>query len=80
MQTSVTNFLKFPLPTVLVSKNPPFQPAPAAHVRHGQLALRVELTPPESKYVGGGGVFLDSMGKTVTPGMGNGLVIPAKLR
>lgn len=60
--------------------NPRLQPPPAAHVRQGQLSLRVELTPPESKYVGGGGVFLDSMEKTITPGMGSGLVLPAKLR
>ncbi|CAM9881350.1 unnamed protein product [Scytosiphon promiscuus] len=56
-----------------------YHPPPATHLRRGQLALRVQLTPPESKYVGGGGVFLDSMGKTVTPGTGNGLVLPAKL-
>lgn len=56
------------------------QPPPPAHVRQGQLALRVELNPPESKYVGGGGVFLDSVGKTITPGMGSGLVLPAKIR
>ncbi|CAM9680060.1 unnamed protein product [Ectocarpus sp. 12 AP-2014] len=56
------------------------EPPPVAHVRQGQLALRVELDPPESKYVGGGGVRLESMGKTITPGMGSGLVLPAKLR
>ncbi|CBN79202.1 hypothetical protein Esi_0010_0119 [Ectocarpus siliculosus] len=55
------------------------EPPPVAHVRQGQLALRVELDPPESKYVGGGGVRLESMGKTITPGMGSGLVLPAKL-
>ncbi|CAM9660068.1 unnamed protein product [Pylaiella littoralis] len=51
-----------------------------AHVRRGQLSFRVELNPPESKYVGGGGVFLGSMGRTITPGLGSGLVLPAKLR
>eukprot|EP00903_Cladosiphon_okamuranus_P006706 g6545.t1 len=56
------------------------EPSPPAHVRQGQLALRVELTPPESKYVGGGGIFLDAVGKTITPGMGSGLVLPAKIR
>eukprot|EP00752_Nemacystus_decipiens_P009524 g8513.t1 len=59
---------------------PYHEPSPVAHVRQGQLALRVELSPPESKYVGGGGVFLDSVGKTITPGMGSGLVLPAKIR
>lgn len=67
---------------VFCHSSPPcvLQPPPPAHVRQGQLALRVELTPPESKYVGGGGVFLDSVGKTITPGMGSGLVLPAKIR
>lgn len=71
---------RLPTSHFLLPSRPGLQPPPAAHVRQGQLALRVELTPPESKYVGGGGVFLDSVGKTITPGMGSGLVLPAKIR
>lgn len=56
------------------------EPPPPTHLRRGQLSLRVELTPPDSKYVGGGGVVLGAMGHTVTPGMGSALVLPAKLR
>eukprot|EP00904_Undaria_pinnatifida_P007029 jgi/Undpi1/3456/HiC_scaffold_16.g06828.m1 len=59
---------------------PYHEPPPQVHFRRGQLALRVELTPPQMKFVGGGGVFLGAMGHTVTPGLGSALVLPAKLR
>lgn len=56
------------------------QPSPPPHLRRRQLSFRVELSPPESTYVGGGGVVLGPMRQTVTPGMGNALILPAKLR
>lgn len=69
-----------PSAPILPSPTPRGQLSPPAHLRKRQLAVRVELTPPESTYVGGGGVVLESMGRTITPGMGSALVIPAKLR
>lgn len=88
LQQQMSTIRAPPPPPALRQRNfffPPPSPASTqlslpAHVRRGQLSFRVELNPPESKYVGGGGVFLGSMGRTITPGLGSGLVLPAKLR